>query len=400
MLLLPTRLQESPDVTFQSDALDYHSGAENLLKTGIYSRDGVTLTSEREPGYSGFLMIVYSIFGIGNRTAMYLMQSALYLAVSLFFVWEFMKHTSQKVGIITLLLLITLPAAIHANFWPLRESLTLSLMIFLMTALLRLKRTNAWWPAIAGGIALGLLILTYMPYLFLPIFLLPLLWTWKLSWQKLVVTFAIAGSIVGLWGVRNYLTQGTLAFSGTHRPAVVWYARGEQAEYVRGLEPLRCLIAEYITRDWTNRSHACSFNALMHEKWPGGIFDPATDRQIARESQQKILRHFGNYLWFSVFEILELNLPYVNGWGRIYNVFAVISQLILFIGIVLAIPQIIRRWKELSLFLLIPLYTIAVFILTDATPRYHVPILGCYVVLAALGYSSLSRYKMEDIRQK
>lgn len=405
LLLLPTRVREPESDTYQSDALEYHTGAVHLLLHGKYSIP----TSEREPGYSLFLVPVYVIFGIGNRAAVYLMQGLLYLVVSLWFAMELSKHaftrssrpeTSSQPGMaaLVLLLLVTLPAAIHANFWPLRESLALSLMLLMTASLLRLKRTGTWWSAIIGGLSLGWLILTYMPFLFLPLFLLPLLWLWQLPRARFTTTLLIAIAMVSLWGLRNLRTQGIFSLSGTHRPAAIWYGRGEQAEQVRGLEPLRCLIAEYITRDWTGRSPACSFNRLMHEKWPGGVFDPATDLQIARESKAKIIQHFGNYLWFSVFEILELHLPYVNGWGRIYNLLAVLSQLALLIGMLLGLPQIIRRWRELAPFLLIPLYTTLVFMLTDAIPRYLVPAIGCYVVLAAIGYSRVIRDQGSSLR--
>jgi hypothetical protein len=163
-----------------------------------------------------------------------------------------------------------------------------------------------------------------------------------------------------------------------------WYVRGEQSETVHGLEPLKCLYAEYVSRDWTGRDPNCSFNAVWHRKWPQGFVGVEADRAISTEGQAKIRAHFGSYLWFSVFEVIELHLPFVDSWGEPYNVLALLSMLVLYAGAVWSLVDL--RRTALWLFPMLIGYVTGVFALTDAIPRYLLPVIFCYAVLAGIGY--------------
>ena len=188
-----------------------------------------------------------------------------------------------------------------------------------------------------------------------------------------------------LWGVRNLQADGHFRFIDPDRTAVMWYVRGEQAERVTAWEAPKCLWSEYISRNWTGRSDACSFNGLMHAKWPDGK-PLGTETAIGKAGQAKILAHFPNYVAFSLWEVVEFHLPYVNGWGFLYNLSAAIGSLILYVGCILGLWTV--RRKEFALFWLLIGYTVAVFVLTDATPRYLMPIVFCYAVVASVGYTA------------
>ena len=108
---------------------------------------------------------------------------------------------------------------------------------------------------------------------------------------------------------------------------------------------------------------------------------------IAAGGKAKILHFFSYYLWFSVFEIIEFHLPYVNGWGFAYNALAALSMVILYVGCLLAIPSLRRR--EYAIFLVLILYCTVIFSLTDATPRYLLPVIFCYALFAGIGYDWL-----------
>lgn len=112
------------------------------------------------------------------------------------------------------------------------------------------------------------------------------------------------------------------------------------------------------------------------------------DLQITKDGQAKIFANLGNYLWFSLFEIAELHFPYTNGWGRVYNVGAMLSTAFLYLGCLFGLRTAFR-WPEFLLFAGIALYVTGLFILTDATPRYLVPIIFCYALLAGIGYDVL-----------
>jgi hypothetical protein len=114
---------------------------------------------------------------------------------------------------------------------------------------------------------------------------------------------------------------------------------------------------------------------------------PAERKAIARAGAENILRNFPHYLWFSLFEILELHLPFVNGWGFAYNALAALSMVILYGGLLFSLPRIFRR--EYGIFIAFILYSMLIYTATDATPRYLLPIVFCYSVFAAVGYARL-----------
>ncbi len=239
------------------------------------------------------------------------------------------------------------------------------------------------------GLVLGLVILTYYSFVFLPFFLFATWVTQKRPLNNVAVMMAVCVLTVSLWGLRNYSYDGQFRIIDSRRAAVMWYVRGEQAERIRGLEPFWCLWSEYISRDWTGRSSACSHNGLMHLRWPADdTSDAASYEATATGGKDKIARFFPWYLWFSVFEILELHVPYVGGgWSHAYNVYAALTQLLLAIGFLLGLVRI--RDRRLLLLLVLIAYNTGVFIFTDATPRYMLPVFFCYAAIAGIGYDLL-----------
>jgi hypothetical protein len=168
----------------------------------------------------------------------------------------------------------------------------------------------------------------------------------------------------------------------------MWYVRGEQAERVTGRMPLKCLIAEYLTRDWTGLSDACSFNGLMHRKWPDGFDLSADYGDVEGAAIRKIRSHLLNYFNFSSYEVLELHLPFLGGgWSRAYNEYASLTMFMLYVGFFLGLPKILRR--KHALWIAFIGFNTLIFILTDATPRYLLPVLFCYAIIAGIGYDWL-----------
>lgn len=371
------------------DPKQYTDLGASLAEHGIYSVDGVHPFLEREPGYSVFLALIYLIFGVSNFIAVYAAQAALHVVSSIVFARSIRSFVSGRAVSITLGFLLFFPAVFHVLFSLTRESFALSVGLLFVSSLLRLKRTSSVWDGLIAGLLLGYLFLTYTVFLLFPIFLIAGLLLWRVRWQSIVVCIVACIAVMSVWGVRNYLHTGMTCMTGCYRAALQWYVRGEQAEHIGiGLEPARCLMAEYVTRDWSERSPYCSFNAVWHTKWPEGFVGVPADLQITKDGQAKIMAHLPNYLWFSLFEIVELHVPYVNGWGRVYNVAAMLSTVFLYLGCLFGLRTAFRR-PEFLLFAGIILYITGLFILTDATPRYLVPIIFCYALLAGIGYDVL-----------
>jgi len=373
------------DVMFGSDAIGYSKGAINLLLHGYYSFDGVKPFLDREPGMSFFLVPIYALFGIESPLGLSLTQSVMLFLSAWFFCTEVARHAGQRAAGICFILLLTSGSVFHTVFSAYRECLALSLLLIFCGLFLSSERSHAPWKTVLMGILFGYLILTYYPFIFFPPALL-LVWRLrKIPMRDVCAIILICYIVVGAWGFRNYLQTGEFRVIDDRRTVVMWYVRGEQAEHVRGIEPFMCLWAEYVSRDWTGRAHQCSFNGLMHERWPEGADFNIGYTDVMIQSQAKIRTHLFSYLWFSAVDTIELHLPFLGGgWSHRYNVYASLTMFMMYVGFLMGLPALFRR--EYILFFLLVGYNTAIFILTDATPRYLLPVIFCYTLIAGIGY--------------
>lgn len=372
------------------DPFQYDALARSLATTGVFSLDGVTPFFEREPGYSVFLAAIYAVFGVGSHDLAFALQAVLHLVASYAFVRSVKPFLLNGAPAILFGLLLFSPPVFHAVFALTRESLALSLTMFLTASAFSLHRSPSYAKAALAGALLGAMILVNIPFLLFPVGFAALLLWWRISWRQVLLCMAVAGAVVAPWGIRNYAHREMLCLTGCYRAALQWYVRGEQAEHIGiGAEPAMCLWAEYVSRDYEGRSQYCNFNAVWHAKWPEGFVGVPADAHISRDAQAKILANMPSYLWFSLFEIVELHLPYVNGWGRTYNLSAILWTALVYLGC--AFSVLFLRRKEYLLFAAFIGYVTLLFALTDAIPRYLVPILHCYAFLAVLGYTGLQR---------
>lgn len=373
---------------FDSDAGAYSRGAINLLLHGFYSFDGQHPFIDREPGMSFFLVPVYALFGIENPTGVAAAQGVLLFLAAWFFCQRIARTNGPRIAGICFVLLLTSGSVFHTIFSAYRECLALILLMTFVGLSLSSDRSACWKP-ILMGLVLGLLILTSYAFIFLPIALVIVWVIQKRRWREILLILFVCYGLVSVWALRNFSYDGRFRVIDDHRTAVMWYVRGEQAKRVQGLEPLRCLWAEYVSRDWTNRSDACSYNSVMHRRWPEGfVVTPADSRDARQTGLANVQAHVLSYLNFSLYEILELHLPFVGGgWSTTFNVYAALTGLILAVGFLLGLPALFRR--EHLLWLMIIIYNTAVFSLTDATPRYLLPVIFCYALLASFAYDRL-----------
>lgn len=375
------------------DGAVYSTLAENILTTGGYTWEGKPFF-EREPGMPVFLAGVYAVFGAQNVMAVFFIQAFLYLVAVLIFCRAIRPSIGDIAMCITAGVLLLSPLILKITFSLYRESLALSLFLFGISALITWIHTRKGPFAVIAGALLGCAILVYAPLLLLPIFLLPFFFILKLRWQHIVLFLCAVGIVCAPWVVRNIQLQGSPCFTGCYRNVLQWYVRAEQSEQLFGLEPLRCLYAEYISRDWSGRSPYCSFNAVWHSKWPEGFVGVPADAEVTKVSQQKIFANFPNYLWMSLFEIVEFHIPFVGAFGgTTLNLAISLGMLIVYIGCACWLWFLVRYRRRPAvlevLLLLIMAYSIALFALTDATPRYLVPLFFCYAVLSGIGFDQL-----------
>ncbi len=385
--LLAWQMQRVDYNPFRDDAGDYSTAAIHFMQDGHYSLDGVTPYMHREPGYSVWLAGIYRVFGVQSWVAVVFFQWVLHMVASLLFCRSVRREVGDTAAFICLGFLTLLPSIWHIIFSVLRESLTLSLGLLFMTVLLELRRTKRWPLAVVLGALMGCLLLVYAPFMLLPFGLVALFVYDRIPLVHIGLFLVSMVVVLAPWFMRNMQLTGELCFAGCNRSAMQWAVRGEQAEQIRGMEPFWCLWAEYISRDWEGRSAACSFNGVKNGLWPDGFTGSEADGAMGEVGKQKIFAHPLAYAWFSVFEILEYHLPFVNGWGTWYNILAALGIVCVYAGFLFFwwVP-----WRRVYLYFgLCMAYSLGIFILTDATPRYHMPVIFCYILLAASGYAAL-----------
>lgn len=387
-VVFPLLLGVPWDSVFASDAVGYSTGAKNLLYSGFYTFDGVHPFLDREPGMSWFLVPIYFLFGVENATALAAVQFVLLFVSTWFFCTRFARIAGQTAAGLCFLLIVSSGSVLHTVFSAYRECFVLSLLLLFSGLYLQPGSRDSSVASVLMGAILGIVILTYYSFVFFPLFLLAAWLRDKRPFKQFVIVCVVMAALVSAWGLRNASYGGGFRIIENRRTAVMWYVRGEQAERIRGMEPFWCLWAEYISRDWNGRSDACSYNGLMNTKWSGGFDLEADYSDVADAGKAKILKHFPWYLWFSVFEVLELHFPYLGyGWSSSYNQYAALTQLLLAVGFLLALPKLAdRKYSILTAFIA---YNTAVFVFTDATPRYLLPVFFGYAALAGTGYTWL-----------
>lgn len=381
VLLLPGRLAVPLSKTFSNDAAGYDQGAIHLATQNFYSPDGVTPAVQREPGYSFFLSLIYRVFGIENRPAIFVLQGILHLLATLFFVRELRKITAQGAATVTAMFLLLLPSVFHIVLTPYRESFVLSLSLFFAGLFLSMRSHPTWRKAVLMGGLFSWIVLAHIPYLFMPLVILLIGWFLPLFPRRMLLPI-IALPVVAclLWGARNEVTGGTFRMIGSYRIAAVLERRAIQASTFRLIDPFLCRWAEYITRDYSKASPYCG---MRYGDVAGG---EEVEKRIMRESESTMLHHVPSYVWDSLFFALEMHLPYVDGWGRIYNLLEALFTVVLYGGCLLSLRSIWKR--EYALFIAIILYSTALSALTEAIPRYHMVGLFCYATLAGVGYAT------------
>jgi len=392
LLLLWGRLALDPQVTFGDDARRYSDLATHLVEHRFYSVDGITPHRELEPGYGVFLAFTYLLFGIENRLGIFFLQGMLYIVSVLFFVKEVQEITSKRTTSIALMFFVALPSIYHTIFSVYRESFVLSLFLLFSGSVLQFLRTRSFHSVLFAGGALSTIVLTYIPFLLLPIVLLPVFLFLRLPPKKVSLMVLLPFFCIFVWGMRN-AQYGNFRITGNQRSTGAhWLVRADHAERWHGWDPLRCIAAEYVTRSWTEDLDVlCRPIPSIHVP-TGGIEDDRVRDAIAADAKRRILAHLPSYLYQSLFVTLEYHLPFVNGWGRTYNLVEAGMTGVLYGGCCVYLWTSWRSWKrEHLLFFVILLYSAAIFSLFQSIPRFHMPVIFTYIVFAALGYDALFR---------
>lgn len=376
--LLRIRLSLPIEILLGDDASYYSAAAVHLVRHGLYSIDGRTLTTYREPGYSFFMASVYFVFGVRNVGAVLLLQSILHAGASLLFFRRIRSAISPFVAYITLAFLLLSPAIYHVVLSPLRESIVLTSFLLLSTYYLRLRQMPSWKNGLVVGICLIPIVLTYFTFIFFPFVLLLVFMIERLPSRYWLPIFLLPLTASLLWATHNYLQGGRFIVTDAHVSSSLLFTKAEKARRFTLIDPFQCLWDEYITHDLDKMSPTCRGKEIPH--------DPVAEKRILGESLRTLLLSPMTPV-LMLAGAIELHLPYVNGWGRIYNILEAMMTAVLYLGILLGLIRTLRR--EYVLFWSIIAYATLFFSFILAYPRYHLAIFLAYALLSAVGYEWL-----------
>lgn len=193
----------------QEDELDYHHLAQNLLAGHGYSLDGVPVVN-RAPAYPFFLALVYTIFGESPTAARLVQAVLLALAVPLIYLIG-RRGWGPGVGLGAAALFAVYPFSVFWGHYLITENLLVVLFAG-AGALLVCPGERRAWRLLAGGIVLGLAMLTRPTAL--PVVVLLVAWLLlavrPLRKGALFGVLLLAGLAVAMspWVARNYETYG------------------------------------------------------------------------------------------------------------------------------------------------------------------------------------------------
>lgn len=202
--LLPALIFHYPVI---NDAAAYDDIGKNLAQHFSYSRDGVTPTIERPPGYPVFLAVIYFVFGHNVQAVIFSQVLISVLSVYLLYLLSkfFLKEMS---ALICAGLVSVYPMFIYYNLFLYSENFAIfTCLLFLYYLFAGLKQNNRIYIFISG---LSFIFFILTKPLFAPIILLVLtlffLYKKNMDLKHQVLLFLLPVVLVwGVWILRNNL---------------------------------------------------------------------------------------------------------------------------------------------------------------------------------------------------
>jgi 4-amino-4-deoxy-L-arabinose transferase-like glycosyltransferase len=216
----------------QEDEIDYNELATSLLSGQGYSLDGQPQVN-RAPGLPLLLWLVYSIFGVQPVVAR-VVQAALLAGVVPLLYYVGRRGWSPTVGLLAALIFALYPFSIFWSRYLATENLLVVVYAALAALLVSPSQAGAW-RTLAGGVVLGLALLTRPTAILVALGLL--LWlVLVLSGRARLVRPAllVVGAALALspWIVRNYVEYNqfiplTSGFGSSAGGYVFWISNNE-----------------------------------------------------------------------------------------------------------------------------------------------------------------------------
>lgn len=411
-LVVFTHIGMTPMVAV-NDSLEYNGYAANMMAGHGYSIDGQTFSILREPGYPMFLVLAYSIVGINNLEAIFLMQLLMLGLIGCLVYFFFARQQCPYFGSAAGLFTAVMPSYGLLAHDIATETLFALLLTCLFVIASRVVEENGkgkhlflWFGILSACAAL----VRFQLVLFVPFLLVVYLFVYrKHPWKDLLTNCLLALMplvfIVGGWML--FVHQHTGKFAVTEgRQEIALYGRAVRAELSYG--ELTRYALQWVKRSVTGGTYDPFLDEYEYHKFQDDYALKATTTEaklaLKKWSIQTILDNPGHYLYGNLIELMKLTYLH-HDYGDTINryiragVYVTIYALFLF-----GIYQLLRKGdSRLKAFALLALMFIVYnwLVLTpfDTAPRYNVPYLQFYLIIGFLGVI-LWRSRIKETKKK
>jgi len=215
------------DITIPAggDAIGYDQLAVNLIKYHQYAFTPGKPTAYREPVYSYFLAIIYSIFGLSNYTAVRVVQIFISSLTCVIIFLLAKDLFDKKVALLASFISCFWPHFVYYSTTILRETLFCFLLILCVYFLNKVYQQKEFKSvnSIIAGIMCGLCcLMNSTALLFVFLSFVVLLFAKKLRQTILIVVVFI--SIYSIWVIRNYMIFGEFILGSTVSGVTLYYS--------------------------------------------------------------------------------------------------------------------------------------------------------------------------------
>lgn len=372
----------------RGDAVEYDRLAFNLSQGHGYSLSlsaPFTRTTQREPTYPLVVALIYRL--VGHQPFLVILFQCLLgsLVCLVMYVLARLLYDDRRVAVLAgLLNAVYVPIAIF-NLRLLSETVATGLLAVIAYQLVRLLATERNWPQyLFLGLATGLLILTKLIFLFLPVFMVPALMGSASGARRVgkpLVCLALIGLMVLPWCVFTRTVHGSTAMGNSVRMGANLYIR-VMNDGMKGPLGMRVELYEH-----------------LRELEEQGIPVSTLNADAVRNALEIIRAHPIRYLAGVALEIrdlwrfgldaseidvtapMTLQGPKGTLFRSVKAAFQVLNVAVLVTGVLGFLVKVTTRS---SLVMLLILYATLMFALVScALPRHNVPILPLMLVFSS-----------------
>jgi len=199
---------------FGHDEFNYQEMAANIVNKHIYGymSDG-TPNAYVTPGYPLFLAMIYSIFGIGPKSVLYIkIIQAILSTISIFLVFLIGKRISNKyVGLIAAIFIAIYPPLILYSRFLLTETLyTFLFLLYFLVQLIAMEKEKLIWHFVAGLLIASAILVRPLIFILMPLPYIYKYFTVKSDRGKITKQFGILAlgfiTLMLPWWIRNIIT--------------------------------------------------------------------------------------------------------------------------------------------------------------------------------------------------